>query len=88
VPWYQPETAYEIFRRVTNGLDVATGKTAVSATSGYSSRGPPNAMVSKGALPAMPKPQCYLLALTPTCPRDIEQKLRRGQGQIRDYIVT
>jgi hypothetical protein len=86
VPWFQPETAYEIFRRVTNGLDVATGKTAVSGE--YSSRGAADAMVSRGALPAMPKPQCYLLSLTATCPKDVEQKLRRGQGRIRDYVVT
>jgi carboxypeptidase D len=86
VPWYQPETAYEIFRRVTGGLDVATGRAAASAT--YASAGATNALVSSGPLPAMPAPQCYLLALTPTCPREIEQKLRRGQGRIRDYIVT
>ncbi len=75
---------------MTNGLDVATGKTAVATTGAqlYSSRGAPNALVSKGVLPPMPKPQCYLLALTPTCPPEIEQKLRRGQARIRDYIVT
>ncbi|KAF2664858.1 putative carboxypeptidase S1 [Microthyrium microscopicum] len=91
VPWYQPQTAYEVFRRATSNLDIATGTVPTAKSGGgstYSSRGAPNALGVSHVLPPMPKPTCYLLMLQATCPSGIEAKLRLGQALIKDYIVS
>ena len=92
MPWYQPETAYEIFRRVTGDLDVATGavstKEAKSARTAYSSVGPADAFGVRHKLPPMPQVRCYLLSLPATCPSSVEARLKRGEAIVKDYIVT
>jgi hypothetical protein len=90
VPFYQPETAYEIFRRVTNNVDIATGKVALSGANKleYSSQGASNALGNRQKLPPMPVPRCYLLSMSSTCSNSEEERIRSGRATIRDYIVT
>jgi len=92
VPWYQPETAYEVFRRASNDLDIATGKistlTAKDARTAYSTVGPPSSLGKRQKLPPMTKARCYLLSLSATCPLETEARLRQGLVTITDYVVT
>jgi hypothetical protein len=48
VPFYQPVVALEMFERVINGYDVATGKTKVSKGCGYSTTGPSESIYREG----------------------------------------
>ena len=90
VPLFQPETTYEIFRRVINNRDIATGKVTLDGANKmeYSSKGPANALGYRQKLPPMPKTICYLLSMITTCSTAEEQRIRTGQARIRDYIVT
>ena len=87
---FQPETGYEIFRRVTNNLDIATGSTLTISRENqplYSSKGPANTLGWRHKLPPMSKSVCYLLSLLATCTKDQERALARGQARIENYIV-
>jgi hypothetical protein len=90
VPYYQPETAYEVFRRVTNDLDIPTGKrlNLFQSGSAYTTEGPKDTWGWKHVLPAMPQPECYLLNLAATCQPAVERALRNGRARIDNYVVS
>jgi carboxypeptidase C (cathepsin A) len=85
VPSYQPEAAYEIFRRATFGLDVSTGLTVVSDE--YATEGPKNVWHIKQVPPEVPEPRCYILKPI-TCLPEVWQKVKAGMVVVKDYFVV
>lgn len=84
VPAYQPEAAYEIFRRATAGLDVATGTTTVGDE--YRTEGPGDAWGWREALPKSPKSRCYVWK-PETCTADVWKKVVKGKAVVKDGFV-
>lgn len=85
VPSYQPEAAYEIFRRATLGLDVPTGLTVVDE--GYATRGPKSTWHIKNVPPEMPKPRCYILKPV-SCLPEVWDRFAAGAAVVKDYFVV
>jgi carboxypeptidase D len=92
VPAYQPETAYEIFRRAMNNLDIATGTKSTIPQAGsqdvYATQGDPDTWAIKLEPPAEPEPMCYLLSLQSTCSKDQVQAVLDGSVTVQNYIVA
>jgi hypothetical protein len=85
VPYYQPETAYQIFNRVMFNKDVATGEVS---TVNYSSTGP-NSAWTKSVLHLEDEPaQCYLWDVFETCTKAEEAILRSGNAIVKDFILV
>jgi carboxypeptidase C (cathepsin A) len=85
VPSYQPEAAYEIFRRATLGLDVPTGLTVVD--DGYATEGPGSTWHIKNVPPEMPKPRCYILK-PGSCLPEVWDRFVAGAAVVKDYFVV
>ncbi|KAI9708910.1 MAG: hypothetical protein M1820_003604 [Bogoriella megaspora] len=83
VPYYQPETAYQIFNRVMFNEDVATGKTSAA---NYSTQGPSSAF-TKSALPVKQQSLCYLWDIAETCTPAQQQVLAKGRPIVKDFIL-
>lgn len=96
VPAYQPEAAYQIFRRATLGLDVATGTVSTGGGGGdggddgdddYATEGPREVWHVKGVPPAVPRPRCYLLAPM-TCTPEVWARVLEGAVTVKDWFVV
>ncbi|TID26523.1 Carboxypeptidase S1 A [Venturia nashicola] len=92
IPAYQPETAYEIFRRTMGNLDIATGKTptvntAVNANI-YSTTGQMDTWAVKNKPPPAPEPTCYILSMTTTCSNDQIKAVINGTAKIKDWVLV
>ncbi|KAK4118314.1 alpha/beta-hydrolase [Parathielavia appendiculata] len=88
-PWYQPETAYQIFKRVMFDRDVATGRVSTAEPCGhaYSTDGPDNVFNVTNAVPSQHAPECYLWAIFLTCDPTQTEMLRNGTAILKDYIM-
>src|SRR5215469_2379442 len=88
VPAYQPETAFQIFNRTMNNLDVATGNvsTLPSQTTVYSSQGMNDTWSVKNQVPPAPQPTCYVLDFA-TCTDEQAQEVVDGKIPIKNYIL-
>jgi len=88
VPAYQPETAFQIFNRTMNNLDIATGNvsTLPSRTGMYSSQGMSDTWSIKNQVPPMPQPTCYVLNFA-TCTDDQAEEVISGTIPIKNYIL-
>ena len=88
VPAYQPETAYQIFRRAIFGKDIATGTidTASSAGANYSTQGSATTFEVKNIDPGSPTPQCYILAWD-TCTDEQAESVLNGSALVHNYIL-
>ena len=88
---YQPETVYQIYKRVMFNKDVATGKVPASGVgqgSGYSSRGSASVEHIKNEMPpAQGRAECYLWDMFETCTSDQTERMRNGSAITRDYIM-
>jgi carboxypeptidase C (cathepsin A) len=87
VPAYQPETAYEIFRRAMFNLDIASGKISTAENGSYGTAGPSSTFSIKNKAPESPQPTCYTYALLYTCDDDQYNSVLDGTALIHDYIV-
>ena len=85
VPYYQPETAYQIFNRVMFNKDVATGN---FSSAGYSSCGPSSAWTESVLHRHEEQAQCYLWDVFETCTKDEEAALRSGSVIVEDFILV
>ncbi|KAH6625182.1 Alpha/Beta hydrolase protein [Boeremia exigua] len=84
-PYYQPETAYQIFNRVMFNNDVATGQ---SSSANYSSCGPSSAW-TESLLHSDEEPaQCYLWDVFETCTKAEEAILRSGNAIVENFILV
>src|SRR3954451_19561644 len=87
VPAYQPESAYEIFRRAMFNLDIASGKISTAQNGSYGTVGPSSTFSIKNKAPKSPQPTCYTYALLSTCNDDQYNSVLDGTALIHDYIV-
>lgn len=87
VPAYQPETAYEIFRRAMFNLDIASGKISTTENGSYGTVGPSSTFSIKNKVPESPQPTCYTYALLSTCTDDQINSVIDGTALIHDYIL-
>ena len=88
-PWYQPETTYQIFKRVMFNTDVATGTTRLGTNAfNYSTTGPSDVANVKNKLPAPHKPECYFWDMFQTCSNSQIEMMRNGTAVVRDYIMV
>lgn len=84
VPAYQPETAYKIFQRSMNNLDLATGK--INTGQGdYTTNGTADVWGFKQIAPSMPEVECYVLD-PETCTYDQRVALANGSAVVENYI--
>lgn len=88
VPAYQPDTAYEIFRRSLFNFDIATGDVDTIKNDDYSTKGPSTTFQVSSKVPESPEPVCYVLAFAATCSTDQQMSVIDGTAYIHNYIVT
>ena len=85
VPYYQPETAYQVFNRIMFNKDIATGKvTSVNYSSCGSSSAWTESVLHLDEEPA----QCYLWDVFETCTKAEELILRSGDAIVEDFILV
>lgn len=87
VPAYQPETAYRIFHRALNNLDIATGGVSTAKNATYATEGPSNTFHIKNTVPEAPAPTCYIQELLETCTNDQISAVQNGTVLIHYWIV-
>ena len=87
VPAYQPETAYEIFRRAMFNFDIASGSKKIAQNGSYGTVGPSSTFSIKNKVPESPQPTCYIYALGATCDDDQFNSVVDGTALVHDYIV-
>ncbi|KAJ9606535.1 hypothetical protein H2200_008543 [Cladophialophora chaetospira] len=87
VPAYQPETAYEIFRRSLFNLDIATGKQDTANNATYPTTGLADTWSVKNKVPMSDPPVCYSYNPVSTCTDDQFEAIMDGSALIRDYIL-
>lgn len=85
VPSYQPAAAYEIFRRATFNLDIATG--LVPVTDELATEGPRDIWHVKNVPPEMPAPTCYVLKPI-TCEPEVWDLVKAGTAVVKDWYVV
>ena len=86
MPYYQPETALQIFNRVMFNMDVATGKTATTAD--YSSIGPSSAWTPSGPAPHEDPARCYIWDIFETCTPDEQRIIGNGSAITENFILV
>ncbi|GKZ30320.1 hypothetical protein AbraIFM66950_008742 [Aspergillus brasiliensis] len=88
VPFYQPETAYEIFNRAQFNWDIATGRVSTVENQDYGTEGPSSTWHIKNEVPESPEPTCYLLAMDSTCTDEQRERVVSGKAVVRDWVVV
>lgn len=86
MPYYQPETAYQIFNRVTFNKDVATGD---KSSDGYASSGASSAWTTGIEAPAFGSfsQDCYLWDVLESCTPDQGKVLKSGKPIVENFIL-
>lgn len=86
VPYYQPETAFQIFDRVMFNKDVATGKE--DTTREYSTTGSSSAFTPSEYHFESEEADCYLWDILETCTQDQKAILRSGKAIVKDFVLV
>lgn len=87
VPFYQPETAYQVFMRAIQGRDIATGLTEVGA-SDYATVGPRDTYnITNEPLESQPLSYCYSLSPSGTCTESQKTAIANGSATICSFIM-
>lgn len=84
VPAYQPETAFTIFTRIIQGVDVGLGEPV--DLSNFGTVGDANATETNSA-PPMANPTCFIRAVNTTCDTDKKNKLANDAGVIINGVL-
>ena len=84
IPAYQPETAFTVFTRIIEGVDVSLGIPVELAT--FGTEGDANATQTNSA-PPMASPTCFLRAVNETCNTDQKNMLANGAGVIINGVL-
>ncbi|KAK2601700.1 hypothetical protein QQS21_004775 [Conoideocrella luteorostrata] len=85
VPAYQPEAAYEIFKRATFHRDVPTG--SVLVTDDFTTSGPRTIWNITNEPPEPPEPRCNVLKLQ-TCTSEVIDKIVTEKVIVKDWFVV
>ncbi|KAF2832655.1 alpha/beta-hydrolase [Ophiobolus disseminans] len=83
-PYYQPQTAQQIFNRVMFDTDVSTGTVA---SHNYTSSGPKTAWSVSEPLAYNKTAQCYVWDVLETCTPEEGIVLRSGRAVTRDFVL-
>lgn len=86
MPYYQPETAYEIFTRALFNRDVATGLVG-RAAGDYGTVGPADTWDVRNVPPGQPLWVCYGLDGGATCTEEELEAISNGTAVLRDWIL-
>ncbi|KAJ3474329.1 hypothetical protein NLG97_g9894 [Lecanicillium saksenae] len=81
---YQPETAFQIFSRLTTGSSVSTGKPVDLGT--YGTSGPANSTTT-AKLPKMPDTVCYIRAFQDSCDKNAQNLAASGDGVVINGVL-
>jgi carboxypeptidase C (cathepsin A) len=84
VPAYQPETAFTVFTRIIEGVDISLGISVDLST--FGSQGDANATQTNSA-PPMQSPTCFVRAVNETCNTDQRNMLANGAGVIINGVL-
>lgn len=76
---YQPESLFELFSRIIQGVDLSKGQPVNMSL--FGTTGDANATATNSA-PAMADPTCYLRAVDTTCNDEQQNALSQGRGVI------
>ncbi|KAF2837047.1 alpha/beta-hydrolase [Patellaria atrata CBS 101060] len=87
VPYYAPQTAYEIFNRVLFNRDIATGTIDTAANSTYHTEGPADTWGFTDEPPEQPPGLCYVLDLEATCREDQYQSIVDGSALLHHWVL-
>ncbi|KAF2104278.1 alpha/beta-hydrolase, partial [Rhizodiscina lignyota] len=81
---YQPETAFTLFTRIIQGVDISTGQPIDPNT--WSSQGPANAThdnsKTHGSSNLGAQPTCWIRGISSSCTEDQQQAILQGQGSV------
>jgi carboxypeptidase D len=91
VPYYQPETAYEIFKRVMFNKDVASGKVSTARTgcdATTATKGPQSIAGVMNEMPAKHPQECYFWDMIETCTQEQISLAKKGVAVFVDFIMT
>lgn len=80
IPYYQPETAFQIFARVIMGTDLSTA--ADVDLSSFMSNGTANATYTASA-PAAPSPTCWVRNWNGSCSTSDTEAMQNGEGLVK-----
>jgi carboxypeptidase C (cathepsin A) len=83
VPYYQPETAFQIFARVILGNDLSTGADMDAST--HMSNGTANATYTND-VPDAPKPTCWVRNWKLSCSKEDTEAMEHGKGIVQHGI--
>lgn len=87
---YQRETAYRVFDRALNDLDVATGEVQVS--DGYQTNGSGNIRNMRREVPKPALEYCYTFTtgdgLSESCTNEQIAMLENGSAVVKDFILV
>ncbi|KAF2113999.1 Alpha/Beta hydrolase protein [Lophiotrema nucula] len=86
LPYYQPETAYQIFNRVMSDKDVATGTQTVGDD--YATTGRGDAWVLQEYVPDTEEAKCYVWDVLETCTPDQADILRSGNAITENFVLV
>jgi hypothetical protein len=86
VPAYQPETAYRIFQRIMDNVDVATGKSSTVGDD-YGTEGPVEIFNITNEPAPHPAPTCYVLDRA-QCTGEQWETVENGTALVRNWIVV
>jgi carboxypeptidase C (cathepsin A) len=86
VPYYQPETAYQIFNRVMFNQDVATGSMDVGG--GYKTEGRESAWCESVLQEEKDEAMCYVWDVLETCTSEEKKILASGESVTRDFVLV
>lgn len=86
VPYYQPETAYQIFNRVMFGRDIATGE--ADAHGNYASTGLSEGWTKSEFHNETLKANCYVWDILETCTDEERAVFLRGEAVTKDYVLV
>lgn len=88
MPYYQPETAFQIFNRVMFGQDVATGEVTVDPT--YQTTGANTSLTGDVDVPIefSTYSDCYLWDILETCDRFQAALFNNGSAITRDFVLV
>jgi carboxypeptidase C (cathepsin A) len=84
VPAYQPETAFTVFTRIIEGVDISLGISIDLST--FGTEGDANATQTNSA-PPMQSPTCFVRAVNETCNADQRNMLANGAGVIINGVL-
>jgi hypothetical protein len=87
VPFYQPETAQQIFNRVMFNQDIATGKEC-TVSSDYTSTGASSAWSEDEVPESLGEAKCYIWDVLETCTEEQEAILLSGNAIVEDYVLV